>query len=290
MCRLGNVLKKNDYDVIHVNGNSATMAFELIVARLMGVPKRIVHVHNSKGMYPILSAILYPIMKILSTDRIAVSELAGRNLFKGERFQVLNNAINCQRFKYDKTVRKIYRDNLGYAEKNLVIGTLGRISEQKNHEFLVQIFAEIIKTNSDAKLLIVGDGEQREHLEKDIMKLKVDKYVKLLGVRSDTAELLSAMDIFVFPSLWEGLGLALIEAQVSGLWCFSSDIVPEETKLSNNIQYIGLNKGSKYWAEQILKVDCYNREKRSEEAYKMVHDLGYDVESVSGRLQKFYNE
>lgn len=286
--KLNKVLRGNSYDVIHVNGNSATMAFELRTAKRRRVPVRIAHGHTTRSDYSWLHKILFRVFRKSYTHAIAVSDKAGEWLFSGQEYIVLNNAIPVKKYKYDMSIREKYRNSLGFSDK-FIVGNVGKLYAAKNHSFLIQIFCELRKKKENAHLLIVGGGELRGELEEQCRSLGIEDDVTFLGMREDIPELLQTMDIFVFPSRYEGFGMALIEAQAAGLYCFASESVPGETKLSNNIQYISLNEKVQDWVEKISVVNCYNRMKCSIQACSTICACGYDIETAVEKLEKIYN-
>ena len=202
-----------EYDVIHINGNSATTTIELISAYLAGVKTRINHNHTAKTEHKIIHNIMQPIFKRLYTQGLACSENAGTWLFGKEKFLVLKNAIDTEKYRYSQYLREKYRKELNISEKTMVVGHVGKIYGPKNHKKLVSIFYEYQKTHEFSKLLIVGDGVLRTEIEKQVNELDISDKVIITGIRTDTPGFLSAMDVFIFPSVYEGLGLAVIEAQ-----------------------------------------------------------------------------
>lgn len=290
MKALYQLLRRGKYDVIHIHGNSATMTFELLPALMAGVRKRIVHVHSCGNQHNTLHKLLYPFFNKMITDRIAVSDASGRYLYKKNKFIVLNNAIDINHYRFREELRKECRKQYGIAEDAYVIGNVGKLNHGKNHVFLINLFAETIKINSKAILLIVGGGQLIDKLKEQTQTLNIEDKCIFVGMQSDTASFLSAMDVFVFPSLNEGLGMAVIEAQASGLQCIVSDTVPSETKVSENIDYMSLQLPAKLWAEKAAASDTKNRRIKSEAACKSITNCGYGIEKEAYRLRKIYLE
>ncbi len=286
--KISRLMQENDYDVIHVNGNSATMAFELEMAKRRQVPVRIAHGHTTRSRHPWLHRILLRFFEKSYTQGIAVSDQAGRWLFSGKDYAVLNNAIPIEKFKYDAAIRKKYRENLELTDK-FVVGNVGKLYEAKNHSFLIQIFYELQKQKENAHLLLVGGGEMQAELEEQCRNLGISDSVTFLGMREDVSQLLQCMDVFVFPSLYEGLGLALIEAQASGLYCFASDNVPTDACVSSLLQYLNLDDSIERWKDALLGVEVYDREKCSLEACRSIGKHGYDISAEALRLQEIYS-
>lgn len=252
--------------------------------------KTIIHSHNissGKGIDNKFKDFLQiPLKKEKKADfRFACSKDAGKWLFDKCDFKVINNAIDTNMFIFNEdkrnNIRKLYS-----IEDKLVIGNIARFSEQKNHIFLIDIFNEIYKKNKNAVLMLVGDGHLKNEIEDKVNLLGLRENVIFTGVKSNVNEHLMAMDVFLFPSLFEGLGIVLIEAQASGLKCFTSDIVvPNEAKVSDLLEYINLSKDAKYWAGKVLECDNgYERENMTQ----YIVDMGYDIKETVKYLQSFY--
>ncbi len=290
MKALYQLLKREEYDVIHIHGNSATMTFELLPAFMAGIRKRIVHVHSCGNQHTLLHTFLYPIFNKLITDRISVSDASGQYLYKKNKFIVLNNAIDTSHYRFREELRKQCRRKYSIDEDDYVIGTVGKLNHGKNHVFLINVFAEIIKFKTKAKLLIVGGGQLKDNLMEQTRALNIEESCIFVGMQSDTVPFLAAMDVFVFPSLAEGLGMAVIEAQASGLPCIVSDTVPSETKVSDNIKYISLQLPVEHWAKETVRTDIQNRSIKSKAACESIASCGYGIEQEANRLRKIYLE
>lgn len=280
------VLKGNSYDVVHVNGNSSTMLIELLPALKYKIKKRIAHVHTTRSDYPLIHNILKPIFKKSYTDAIAVSDLAGKWLF-GERFRVLNNAIDVQHYSYNELARSHFKERY-QLENKLVIGNVGKLTDSKNHIFLLNIFKRVKERMSNSVLLIVGGGSLEESLRLEAKKLAIEESVIFLGMQNDTSESLQAMDIFVFPSKFEGLGMALIEAQASGLPCVVSNRVPKEANVTDHVIYLELENNMEQWVENICGINIEGRKFRAEKAEKAIANNGYDIKHEVNKLKEIY--
>ncbi len=194
--------------------------------------------------------------------------------------EILNNCVDTSAFAPTIEKRKKYRKELGLDENCLVVGHVGRFFEPKNHTFLVEVFSEINKKNENAHLVLVGDGVLRKEIEEKIRTLNLENKVSFLGNRLDIADLLSAFDVFLFPSLWEGLPLTLIEAQSAELPCFVSDTITKDIHCSNLMTYLPLDIGAEKWADCIL---CY---KKKDVEYNGLSK--YDIHTVLERLLALY--
>ena len=252
-------MKDGNYKIVHSHINTLSV-FSLFAAKCAGIPTRIAHSHSTTNKREwkknLLKQVLRPFSKLFATDYMACSELAGRWLFGNKTFDkgevyILNNAIELDKFAYNEKYRKKHRKELGISEDTLVIGHVGRFVEQKNHRFLIDIFNEVHKKNKNSVLLLVGQGPLEEEIKEKVNKLGLTSSVKFLGQRSDVNELYSTMDVFLFPSLYEGLGMALIEAQVAGCKCIASDVIPTDAKITNNLIFLNLMDSSEFWAASV---------------------------------------
>lgn len=272
-----------EYKIVHCHMESiGTILF--LVAKLNGVKIRIGHAHttstnnNLKGF---VKKIISKPFKYTTTTNFACSFDAGEYLFKNKKYEVIPNAIDIDKFKFDENSRTYLRKELG-LEGYQVIGHAGRMDKGKNQLFLIDIFNEYLKINSKSKLVLVGDGELRDEIIDRIKELNIEDKVLLLGVRKDVNKLYSAFDLFVFPSLFEGLGIVLIEAQVNGLTCLVSDNIPKITKISNKIKYLSLEDKSS-WINEIKN----SRKGSHQVKYNKLID-NYDIKILVKKLEKIY--
>ena len=208
----------------------------------------------------------------------------GKNIVN-KNFSVINNAINVGMFEYNVKTRTSIQSKFNLKGK-FVIGHVGRFNEQKNHEFVIDIFNEICKVQKNAVLLLVGDGELRKVIEEKARNLGLIDSVMFTGVRTDTADLYQAMDVFLFPSLYEGLGIVLIEAQAAGLKCIVSDVIPKEAHVTDLIKPISLKANVEIWADEVLKSASYERSANN----SIIIEKGYDIKDTAKRLEDFYFE
>lgn len=287
-----NTLRKlcNGYDVVHVHANSATAVLELMAAKMAGVPQRIHHNHNSNTKYPFLNKVLRPLFVYSFTDAIACSEAAGEWLFGKGKYIVLPNAIDIEKFKFNLHVRKRIRDEFKINEDEFVIGHVGKFVEAKNHEFLIELFSKYHSKHPNSKLLLVGDGVLRTQIESCIKKSGCADAVILAGLRSDISDLVQAFDVFVFPSIHEGLPLSVLEAQSSGLPCIISSNIDRKVAVGSNVIIKNLSDGVESWADAITLFGfTKSREERCLKNYKLITDAHYNVKSEANQLKELYN-
>lgn len=275
------------YDVVHVNGNSGTMALELLPAIRRKIPVRIAHVHTTKTEHPVLNMLIYPLFKHSFSKAIAVSENAGKWLFKNN-YIILNNAIDISRYIYSDEKRKRIRNQYEIADSTFIIGNVGKLTPGKNQQFLLDVFRIVKDRYKDSKLFIVGGGDLEDDLKCKAKELGIDQDVIFSGMMNDASECYQAFDIFAFPSKFEGLGLALIEAQASGLKCIISDRIPTEAIVTPDVKILGIDRQEKEWADYILNNIYYDRKERSDCAKETIRLHGYDILIEAKKLRNIY--
>jgi len=250
------IFRKGRYDVVHSHLDWYMNSYVCFLAMLAGIKKRIAHHHQaytfdchpglrariSLSFKKVLCSLLRVPCKLFATHWLACGEAAaingwGKSAVKKGKVTILPNAIDPDRFRFNESARREIRAKYGIAENDFVVGHVGRFYPQKNHEFLIDVFAELHKQRANAKLLLLGDGPLQEHIKQKVESLGLANAVIFAGLQKDPAPFYSAMDVFAFPSLWEGLGIVLLEAQYNGLPCIASSVVPEEVNISNKILY-----------------------------------------------------
>ena len=255
--RLKKFLKNHSYNIVHINSGALTQVLTCCKAvKDSGNILVVAHSHNAiskTGLKGQIYNILKPLFNKYADAWFACSQMAAESMFPKNilcerKWILIPNAIEMKRFAYNSEIRKQYREAFGISNK-YVIGHVGRFNEQKNHCFLIDVFSEIVKKREDAILLLIGEGALKDDIQEFVNKKGLSEKVIFTGQRTDVEKIMQAMDIFAFPSLYEGLGMVLIEAQVSGLDVIASDILPIETCISNNIKYVELN--SKYWVKYL---------------------------------------
>lgn len=273
-----------EYRVVHSHLDCMS-ADVLRAAKKHGVPVRIGHGHSSsqdKDAKYLLKLLCKRGIPAQATHLFACAKEAGEWMFGGAPFRVLPNAIDAAAYRGDAAVRRDVRTELG-LEDAVVLGHVGRFSEPKNHPFLIDLFAEAVKRESKARLLLVGGGEGRSAVEEKARALGLADKVLFLGVRSDVNRLLQAVDVFVFPSLYEGLPVSLVEAQAAGLPCVISDRVPPESVLTACVERLPLGNAA-MWADGVLAAA---RKGRSD-TYGAVCAAGFDIAQNAKWLEEFY--
>lgn len=290
--KLYQILKQNQYDIIHIHGNSAMMLLDVLPAKFAKTEVRIVHSHNTTCNYVWIHKILEPIFKLCYTHGFACGEDAGKWLFGNDDFVLLKNGIELEKYKYDEKIRQIYREKIG-ATNRKVVGHVGNFIEQKNHEFLIDVFAELVKKDENYLLLLISDGALLNHIKEKVKNLNLDNNVIFLGKCTEVYNYLQAMDLFVLPSLHEGLPVVLIEAQASGLPCFVSDKVSKESDLTNSINFIDISN-LKSWIEEINNFFVSDIKKNRMEVSRINQDKismqGYDVKKNASIMEELFKK
>ncbi|ELA59275.1 TPA: glycosyltransferase family 1 protein [Enterococcus faecium] len=273
-----------EYKVIHSHIDSMSY-LPLLAAKKAGVPIRIAHSHNTsidRDFKYLLKQYYRFKINSVANYRLACGEMAGKYLFGKKEFRFIPNAIDSKRFVYDKAIRDIKRDEL-LLDGKFVIGHVGRLSYQKNHKLLVNIFKEVIKKCEDSVLVLVGTGEKEAEIKKQIKELGLEEKVILLGNRTDVNELYQAMDVFVMPSYFEGVPVVGIEAQFANLPCIFSNKVPSEVKFSKLVDFVNLDAPLCDWVDGILKYSKHYevRGDLSEDLTNSIYEITNSVEKLS---------
>ncbi|MCI8759653.1 MAG: glycosyltransferase family 1 protein [Clostridia bacterium] len=292
--QLKKVLQKGNYKIVHSHINTLSV-FSLWAAKSAKVPIRIAHSHSTTNKKEkkknLMKQILRHFSKLFATDYMCCSELAGRWLFGDKEYEkgkvyLLNNAIDVENFQYNETIRKDIRKEWNIKEETLVIGHIGRFCEQKNHSFLIDIFKQVNQLNRDSILVLVGQGNKMKEIKEKVEQLDLQKNVIFYGQRDDINRVYQGLDAFVFPSIYEGLGMVLIEAQCSNLYCITSTEVPTSAKINENIDYLSLLESPNTWANKILE---NSKQKIQRELFNQaIQDRGYDIKREEKKLTKKY--
>ncbi|MBR3881814.1 MAG: glycosyltransferase family 1 protein [Clostridia bacterium] len=293
MISLIKIFKENNYKIVHSHLNSLSV-FPLFCAYVSNVPVRIAHSHSTTNRKEwkknIIKMILKPFSKVFATNYFACTAhaakwLFGKKCFKDGKVRIINNAINIRKFTYDEMVREKIRKEL-QIENKVVYGHVGRFVKQKNHIFLINVYKEILQQNENSMLLLIGDGPLEEKIRKIVKEYEIDNKVMFLGIKENVNEIMQALDYFIFPSLYEGLGMVAIEAQCSNLPVIVSDKVPKDVFITDNIISIPLSFKKEIWAEIILK---RNFQSRNDMKVKIASS-GFDITVEKNRLQEIYLE
>ena len=270
------IVKNNHYqNVMRVSQNSLS-ALELLAARIGGAKNVVFRSSNSSTCGGRKSELVHylfrPVANLISKQKIAPSEKAGRFMFGRRRFVVLNNGLPIDDFKFSLDYRKKYRNEFKAGKKSVVIGHVGRFSKQKNHKLLIDIFEKYNEANPDSVLWLLGTGELEDDVRRCVAEKGLTKRVIFFGIRDDINKIYSAMDCFVFPSLYEGMPNTVIEAQASGLPCLVSDTITKDCQITENVKYCSLMSIDDW----VNRISIINDEQRG----MIKVDEKYDIEKV----------
>lgn len=282
----------NEYAAVHLHVSSLSMASSLYYAKKYGIKIRILHSHSSSisasKFHYILHCITKPFVKNLATNYLGCSDKALDWLYNGSGVRkqavMISNGIDVENFKYNEIKRNKIRQSLG-LDNMTVIGHVGRFYNVKNQPFLVSTFFTYHKLNPKSKLMLIGTGESINEVKVQVEQLGLTNDVLFMGVRSDIPDLLQAMDIFVMPSLFEGLPVSLVEAQTAGLPVLATDVISHDTNMTDGFHYMSLAKTSKEWANEIDRIlNSYIRRDTTKE----IAAKGFDIKETANILSKIY--
>lgn len=280
------------FDIIHCH-TSLNSGLILKIAEKNGIPKRIAHSHTTQPgreislRYFIYSKIARFKINEHATDRIACSTEAGNYLFGkrmfGKKGIIIKNAIDLDSFRFSALARNQLRKQYDFNDC-LVVGHVGRFGPEKNHAYLMEVFNCVYKLRPDSRLVLIGVGQLMKSIQEKADQLGISSKVIFTGQRNDIPNLLSMMDVFVFPSLYEGLPVSLIEAQASGLPCFFSDSITKEVSLIDRNEFLSINENPELWAQHILDIDVktYHRENID------MSKWGYDIRQIVKQIESIY--
>ena len=279
-----------EYRVIHSH-MSELGYYDFSEAERAGVPARICHAHNRPYGIDLKSPVRWYYKTRMMphiTNMFMCGEESGEWLFgkkNKEKFIQLNNAIDAEKYTYNCTKRQAMRQNLGISENQIVVGHVGRFDPQKNHKFIIDIFAEVQKQDKNAVLLLVGDDKSAigKEIHQKVEQLGLQNVI-FTGVRSDVADLMQAMDVFLFPSLFEGFGIVALEAQAAGIPTIVSNRIPSECFVTDLIKSVELLNDSTKWSSVVLEAAKIQRKNTFEE----IKNAGFDIKENALRLQDFY--
>ena len=285
---VSNVIKNNRYDVVHCHGNSSTMFLDLVAAKLGGSAVRIAHSHNTRTGYPLLHIILKPLFHRSYTHAMACGKEAGEWLFQSRAFTIIPNGISAELFHYDAATAAEVRQELAKDPNERLIGWAGSFNIQKNLRFLLDVFTECHTADPSLRLVLIGDGPQKDEILQIIRERALSDAVYCIGIRRDMPRLLMGMDAMVLPSLYEGFPTVALEWQCSGVTSFLSDTITPDCVLTSFVQRIPLEKDK--WIEALTHLPSLDRALNSEDGICRVRDAGYDISSTAELLQALYLE
>ncbi|MGN0417211.1 glycosyltransferase family 1 protein [Anaerostipes faecalis] len=283
--------KHKEYKIVHSH-MSELGYFALREAKKQGIPVRICHAHSAPHEFDLKMLMrIYFKKRMLPylTHMFTCGEEAGNYLYgknNKKKFIQLNNAIEAEQYRYHQNIDIEIRKELG-LENRFVIGHVGSLRKPKNHKFLIDIFSQIYQKKKDAVLVLVGIGDLKCTIERQVKELGLEQQVKFLGLREDINRVMQSFDVFVFPSLFEGFPVTMVEAQASGNLCFISDRIPMQCCITDSVRVLSLHDSAERWSEEILSISSeYKKQDRYEEILK----AGFDINENAKWLEEFYIE
>jgi len=276
-----------EWKIIHAHHTTPAFIYLKIAKKLKRIT--IAHSHTAGGEKTLRSYVRrlmrYP-LRMIPKYYFACSKSAAEWMFgrKSIETYILNNAVDTDEFIFDYKQRIDIRKKMK-IEDNFVVGHIGRFDQAKNHDFLIDIFYAIQEHDKNSMLILIGDGKNKKLIEQKVQNLGLEDNVIFTGVRKNIAELLQGMDVFLFPSLFEGLPVTLVEAQAAGLHCVVSDTITDEVEVTKNLlEFVSLNCSSHEWAEKILR----HKNSSRRNVYSEVVNSGYDINTTTNQIQQFY--
>jgi len=294
---LTKLFKKNNYKIVHSQLNTLSI-FPLRIAKKCGIPIRIAHNHSTgapkEWRKNLIKDALRPLSTICPTHYMSPTFETGKWLFgkkvSEQKLIVLKDAINIKKFEYNTIQRIQMRKKLGIPAESFVIGNIGRMVWQKNQKYVLNLFNKISQQMPGAKLLIVGEGPMKAELLRLVNSLDLSNKIVFAPYMENIENIYQAMDCFLFPSYYEGLGMVCIEAQAAGLHVICSDNVPKEVQVSNRCSFLSLKDEDKVWIKKILDIKSANTFLDRNQPYDELVNSGYDIETASSKLLNIYSE
>lgn len=287
---LNQIFKKYNIDVVWAHKTTLSSCEIFKAANKFNVPIIIIHSHCSENMGGRFTQIMHDYNKRridkLANIKMACSDVASKWFYDDKESIIMKNAINLEKFRFNSSVREQIRNELK-LENKLVLGHVGRFGVEKNHTKLLNVFHKLCEQNPESRLILCGDGEEREHIEDLIQQFNLSDNVILTGIINNVNEMLQAFDVLIMPSLFEGLPFALLEAQASGLKCVVSDTVSSESNVMGWNIPVPLNASDQEWVDSINSIDLhYNREEAYEEMKIKGFDLNDSIKLIENTIDK----
>lgn len=276
--------------VLRITSNGMGL-LDLAIAKKAGAERCIARSSNSSDGNGMKSKVLNVMGRVLfsravdvkvAPSRLAAEYTFGQRAVQDGKVHELKNGLDLEAFRYEEEWRRSIREEFGIDKKTLVVGHVGRFNEQKNHEFLLDVFIALLKRREDCKLLLVGNGVLEDKIRAKTIANGIEDKVIFAGLRSDVPQLLSAMDLFLFPSFYEGMPNTVIEAQATGLSCVISDTITSEAKILDTLQFASLQESPEEWAEHLMDAKRMDRT----EVKEKLKSSGYDIDSCKERFTK----
>ena len=290
------LLKNENIEIIHIDASTPYDVILAVAAKMAGVKHIIFHAHNDNYERSLtLRNIMQPLFRLLIpitiTDYIAISEQAAKFMFPNKitsnhEYYLIKNGIPVDNFIFNKKIRDDYRAKYELEDK-FVVGNIGRFVYQKNHKFLIDVFCELLEIKNNALLILIGTGNLEDEIKNYVSSKKIKEKVIFWGNTEDVPNLLQMMDLFIFPSHFEGLGMAAIEAQASGLPTICSDVLPNEINITDNLLKLNLNLSPREWAERSYEFYLESERRNNSDAVTVA---GYNLDETVLKLEQLYSQ
>ncbi|MGO4927784.1 glycosyltransferase [Fundicoccus sp. Sow4_F4] len=283
------IMRQKHYDIVHVHGNSNTLAIELFLGKINNIQVRMPHSHNTFTKFKNLNKILNIPFNLLYTHGLACGNEAGKWLYKEKNFVVIENGILTENYKFSANDRKQLRLELGFTKRDKILGHVGHFTYQKNQEYLIDLFIKSSNFKNKYKLILVGDGPLRESLENKVKQFNLEDIIKFVGKRTDVNRYYSLFDALVMPSRFEGLPLALVEAQSADLKCFVSENITKEVNITGSVEFFKIEndqtdlieKINKYFTKEIIREDFKGN--------KIMEKSNFNIIQSANKLKNIYS-
>lgn len=290
-CTLIKLVRKENFKIVHVHGNSATLAIDMLAAMLGGASVRIAHSRNTSCTHRLADKVFRPLFNFSYTDGFSCGIDAGKWLFGNRKFTVIPNGKKISKYLFNQEYRNNIRGEFGFKDETIVLGHVGVFNKQKNHSFLIDIFSDLLNKSENYVLCLFGiDGGELKNIQEKIELLGIKDKVYFMGYKADIYKYMSAMDVMVFPSLYEGLPNVVIEWQMCGLPCVISNTITKECCVMPNVYRLPIDKGTFEWVQSIFNLKLYDRNCNKEIVKEMMANAGYDIDLNAELLKQKYLE
>lgn len=288
---LNSFFKEHNYDIVHGH-MASTACFYLGIAKKNGVPIRILHSHNTSTESTIKGFIKHQLLKfstLFANEYFACGKLAGEYLYKNKPFTIIHNAIDLNKFTYDFNIRKTMKMKYNF-ENDFIIGHIGRFNTQKNHKFIIDVFEKVHSRIPNAKLILVGEGELEGEIKKIVINKNLNEFVKFMGIIKDTNAIYNMIDVFILPSLFEGLPVVGVECQATGCITLMSDTITKEIGLTNLVDFLPIEstEAINVWVNKIEGIYLKKDYSLRINTKNQLKDNGYDIIVESNNLMEKY--
>lgn len=285
------IIAANNYDIIHIHKNSSANIIPAIIAKKISSAKIIVHSHNTLPTKGRLSGLLHKINRSylynVADEHLACSNIAGKWMFGDRKYEVIPNGVDTSQFLFSTEGRKKIRSEFGIPEDAFIVGNVGRFTEQKNHRFIIDIFESLLGIKENAYLILVGTGELEDEIKERVKKKCIAKKVIFTGKRNDIPDIMSALDVFLMPSFYEGLPIVAVEAQANGLRLCLSDTIAKETDIFRDAKWIDLAEDMSNIANKLNSITYISQTERLKRCQEFSNSI-YTIKNTVNKIRILY--